>query len=284
MKSKRSHRKQKPQGNEKEPFFTDSSKVESSDNSPFFQTKLEISPAHDPAEKEADEVANEIVDAPSAQNGGQTNINRKEKLSRQAEEEEEPAQAKRIQKQEEEEMQAKRIQKQEEEEPQAKRIQKQGKEEEETMQTKRIQKQEEEEEPAQAKRIQKQEEEEPQAKLKPNVQARPTTHEPSKAEKDTTAPASFEKRLEETKGQGFALPDDLRLELEDKFGARLKNVRIHTDAEAVALCQSIQAQAFTHGYHIYFNQGKYQPHTTEGMRLLAHEMTHVLQQKGKGEG
>jgi len=69
--------------------------------------------------------------------------------------------------------------------------------------------------------------------------------------------------------------------LENKFGAPFKGVRIHTDPEAAKLCQSIQAQAFTHGYHIYFNQGKYQPHTTEGMRLLAHELTHVVQQKGK---
>ena len=237
MKSKRSHRKQKPQGNEKEPFFPASSKVAPPESSPFFQPKLEISPANDPSEKEADEVANEIVDAPSTQHGKQTNINRKERLNRQAEEEE----------------------------PQAKRIQKQ----------------EEEEETMQAKRIQKQEEEELQAKRIPNVQSESDRTRQTKGKEDPAAPASFEKRLERTKGQGFALPDDLRLELEDKFGAGLKAVRIHTDAEAIALCQSIQAQAFTHGYHIYFNQGKYQPHSTEGLRLLAHEMTHVIQQKGK---
>lgn len=238
MKSKHSRRKEKPQGNEKKPFFQSRSKVETANNKPFFQPKLEISPANDPAEKEADDVANQVVDTTQTHNQGQSDINRKEKLSRQAEEEEE--------------MQAKRIQKQEEEEPQAKRIQKQEEEEEAV-----------------------------QAKEEPTATAQPARQDKGKNDKPETAPSSFEDRLNRTKGKGFALPDDLQDKLEAEFGVSFQAVRIHTDAEAIALCQSIRAQAFTHGYDIYFNQNKYQPRSQEGIRLLAHELTHVVQQKGK---
>lgn len=56
-------------------------------------------------------------------------------------------------------------------------------------------------------------------------------------------------------------------------------VHLHTSPQAALLAQSLNAQALTHGNHIFFNKGKYSPGTTEGKRLLAHEMTHVKQQK-----
>ena len=66
------------------------------------------------------------------------------------------------------------------------------------------------------------------------------------------------------------------------FGTRiLSGVRIHTENEvAVQMSKELGAQAFTHGNDIYFNKGKYNPSSKEGKQLLAHELTHTIQQKG----
>ena len=217
-------------------------------------------------------------------------------IQRQAEEEE-PA-AKRIQRQaEEEEPAARRIQRQaEEEEPAAKRIQRQAEEEEPA--AKRIQRQAEEEEPA-AKRIQRQtEEEEPAAK---RIQRQTEAHhadqrltssdadvqtksssskKDSEGKKDNMTMDSVEAMIQETKGQGMPLPEEIRTEMQSKFEADFTKVRIHTDAMAIKLSALLNAQAFTHGYDIYFNRGKYDPYSKSGKHLLAHELTHVVQQKG----
>jgi hypothetical protein len=63
------------------------------------------------------------------------------------------------------------------------------------------------------------------------------------------------------------------------FGADFGDVRVHVDAEAAELASSIGAYAFTHGTHIYFGAGAFQPTTHHGRRLLAHELTHVVQQR-----
>ena len=82
------------------------------------------------------------------------------------------------------------------------------------------------------------------------------------------------------KGRGFELPEALRREMEAQYKFGFSQVRIHTDPEANSMCESIHAQAFTHGYDIYFNEGKYNPNSSEGKELLAHELAHVVQQKG----
>lgn len=64
--------------------------------------------------------------------------------------------------------------------------------------------------------------------------------------------------------------------MEPRFGTDFSNVRVH---ETPDLANSIQAQAFTHGQDIYFNSGKYNPGSSGGKELLAHELTHVVQQK-----
>mgnify|MGYP001798186861 CR=1 FL=1 len=210
-----------------------------------------------------DAVAHEVVKSPKSSKQG-AGIQRK-KVRRQAEEEE-AAQTKRIQKMEEEEPQAKRIQKMEEEEPQAKRIQKM-----------------EEEEP-QAKRIQKMEEEEPQAKRihrkeqhnspLPNIQLKRKNNQRGKTMHH------LEKMITESKGKGFAMPDELKSHMENKFGADFSNVRIHTDNQAIKMTQMLHAHAFTHGNDIYFNEGRFNPESDKGKELIAHELTHVVQQKG----
>ncbi|WP_143306197.1 eCIS core domain-containing protein [Chitinophaga vietnamensis] len=87
--------------------------------------------------------------------------------------------------------------------------------------------------------------------------------------------------LDSTKGGGEPLPDRTRSWMEQRFQNNFGQVRIHTDAPAVQLSRDLQANAFTYGQDIYFNAGKFAPDTREGQHLLAHELTHVVQQ-GQG--
>ena len=64
------------------------------------------------------------------------------------------------------------------------------------------------------------------------------------------------------------------------FGADFSNVRVHTDAGADNLNRSLDARAFTTGQDIFFRQGEYDPGSSKGSKILAHELTHVLQQRG----
>jgi hypothetical protein len=94
-----------------------------------------------------------------------------------------------------------------------------------------------------------------------------------------------EQRLASQKGGGSPLPDDTRSFMEARLGADFGGVRTHTGGEALQLTRELKAQAFTHGQDIYFGAGKYDPDTSGGQRLLAHELTHVVQQTGdRGRG
>ncbi len=90
----------------------------------------------------------------------------------------------------------------------------------------------------------------------------------------------LESRLAAHKGGGSPLPQDVRAYMEPRFGADFSRVRLHTGDEATDLNRSLSAQAFTHGQDIYLGAGRYDPSTTAGKRLLAHELTHVVQQTG----
>ena len=94
------------------------------------------------------------------------------------------------------------------------------------------------------------------------------------------ASADFEQRLGLTKGSGAPMAEDVRSFMEPRFGADFSQVRVHTGSEAVQLNKAVGAQAFAHGNDVYFNAGKYSPDSTLGKELLAHELTHVLQQTG----
>jgi len=74
---------------------------------------------------------------------------------------------------------------------------------------------------------------------------------------------------------GQRLPEAVQRKMETVFGASFADVRIHVGHEAI----SMGARAFTHGSHIYFAPGQYQPTTPNGQRLLGHELAHVVQQK-----
>lgn len=82
-------------------------------------------------------------------------------------------------------------------------------------------------------------------------------------------------------GGGQPMPAALRSQMESGFGADFSGVRLHTDNVAVQMNHNLQAKAFTYGNDIFFNSGQYQPHSAAGQHLIAHELTHVVQQSGK---
>ena len=77
---------------------------------------------------------------------------------------------------------------------------------------------------------------------------------------------------------GHPLPGDVRQPMEQHFGHDFSAVRVHTDATARDSARDIDAQAYTVGHDVVFAAGRYAPHTQEGRHLLAHELTHVVQQ------
>lgn len=97
------------------------------------------------------------------------------------------------------------------------------------------------------------------------------------------APAGMAARLQSSKGNGSRLPTPTHREMSQSLGFDFSDVRLHTDSESVNLNRAVGAQAFTHGKDIYFNSGKYNPGTKAGKHLLAHELTHVVQQN-RGAG
>ncbi|PWJ57482.1 uncharacterized protein DUF4157 [Dyadobacter jejuensis] len=81
-----------------------------------------------------------------------------------------------------------------------------------------------------------------------------------------------------TKGSGTALPAPTRSFMESRFNHDFSSVRIHTGSPAIQLSENLQARAFTVGQDIYFNSQQYNPTSDTGQHLLAHELTHTLQQ------
>ena len=91
-------------------------------------------------------------------------------------------------------------------------------------------------------------------------------------------PPGLEGRLSGLEGGGQPMPDSLRAFFEPRLGYNLSPVRLHTDVEAQEMARSVRARAFTLGRHIVFGSGYWVPATAEGQRLLAHELTHTVQQ------
>lgn len=81
-------------------------------------------------------------------------------------------------------------------------------------------------------------------------------------------------------GGGTPLPGPVRAFFEPRFGRDLGGVRLHTDASAAASARALAANAYTVGDDIVFDTGRYAPDTPTGRRLLAHELTHVVQHAG----
>ena len=85
--------------------------------------------------------------------------------------------------------------------------------------------------------------------------------------------------LDASRGKGAPLPEAARTVFEAKFQRPFDDVRVHDDAGADDTARKIDAIAFTRGNDIYFRSAAYDPTSPEGKRLLAHELTHVIQQR-----
>ncbi len=87
-------------------------------------------------------------------------------------------------------------------------------------------------------------------------------------------------QINSARGGGQALDATAAEKIGGTMGADFSDVHVHTDAHADSLNRQLSAKAFTTGSDIFFQQGAYQPSSSEGQHLLAHELTHVVQQSG----
>jgi len=92
--------------------------------------------------------------------------------------------------------------------------------------------------------------------------------------------ADVESSIEGARSGGRGLDKEVRASMEPAFGADFSGVRVHADAKSDALNHSLQARAFTTGQDVFFRSGEYNPGSSGGKELLAHELTHVVQQNG----
>ena len=88
-------------------------------------------------------------------------------------------------------------------------------------------------------------------------------------------------QINASRGNGSGLDRNTRGFMESRFGIDLSGVRIHTDTQATKMSRDLSANAFTVGGDIYFKNSLYQPNSESGKHLLAHELTHVAQQRGQ---
>ena len=245
---------------------------DNSNQGPFFpsiQTKLAIGKADDAFEKQADTVADKVVNASTEstsiqKKGGEEEQLQEKPLSQSIstlQKQEMPTEEEPVQKAEEKEEEP--VQKMEEEEA----IQQKTDEEEQS-----VQKMEEEE------AVQQKGEEE-EAQTKPEEEEETV----QKKANGNNANPRIESTLKATKGQGQKMDPSTQRSMEKGFGADFSDINIHTDSKAQETSQELGAQAFTTGNDIYFNKGKYNPNSKEGKHLLAHELTHTIQQTGSNQ-
>ena len=91
-------------------------------------------------------------------------------------------------------------------------------------------------------------------------------------------------RINSQRGAGVPLPNAERNFFEPRFGSSFAQVRVHADSESAHLAHDLDARAFTVGRDVFFGSGEYRPGTSDGRHLMAHELTHVLQQTGSRDG
>jgi|CXWL01.1.fsa_nt_gi hypothetical protein len=100
----------------------------------------------------------------------------------------------------------------------------------------------------------------------------------TKSDTASSVSGSLNSQIQSSKGRGSSLEPNTQTFMESRFGVDFGSVKIHTDSESTQMNTELNAQAFTVGSDVYFNNGKYQPNATEGKYLLAHELAHTIQQ------
>jgi hypothetical protein len=94
------------------------------------------------------------------------------------------------------------------------------------------------------------------------------------------ASTDLESSIQSARGSGRSLDANLQQSMGQAMGADFSGVKVHTDSQSDQLNKSIQAKAFTTGQDVFFRQGAYEPSSRGGQELIAHELTHVVQQNG----
>ena len=112
-----------------------------------------------------------------------------------------------------------------------------------------------------------------QLAISKNLQKNEANHE-----SNNVVDSGIEQQINNSKGGGQAMDTKTKTMMEASFGADFSNVRIHNGSKANKMSQSLNAHAFTVGNDIYFNKNQYNPESRAGKGLLAHELTHVVQQ------
>jgi hypothetical protein len=96
---------------------------------------------------------------------------------------------------------------------------------------------------------------------------------------DGTVHSDVQARIDSTRGSGTALDAGVADRMSSTLGD-LSDVRVHTDSTADQLNRSVSARAFATGTDVYFAKGEYRPGSPSGDQLIAHELAHVVQQRG----
>ena len=93
-----------------------------------------------------------------------------------------------------------------------------------------------------------------------------------------TAIEGVTNKINSTKGSGSGMDSNTQNFMQSRFGTDFSGVKIHTGSDSIQMNRELNAKAFTVGSDIYFNEGQYQPNAESGKHLLAHELTHTVQQ------
>ncbi|MEI6063603.1 MAG: DUF4157 domain-containing protein [Pseudanabaena sp. ELA748] len=121
----------------------------------------------------------------------------------------------------------------------------------------------------------------PSRRFKPfNIKSQDQTIQRQEAIAGGTASADLESSIQSARGGGQSLDANLQQSMGQAMGADFSSVKVHTDSQSDQLNKSIQAKAFTTGQDVFFRQGAYDPSSRDGQELIAHELTHVVQQNG----
>jgi Domain of unknown function (DUF4157)/DNA/RNA non-specific endonuclease len=281
----------------------------------LIQAKLKVGKPNDTYEMEADRVADTVMRMPDSLVQRQTEEKKEETaqtkpavgqisavVQRQATEEkkEEPVQTLQRQSEEKKEEPVQTLQRQPEEkkdepvqtlqrQPEEKKdepvqtLQRQPEEKkDESVQTLQRQPEEKKDEPVQT--LQRQPEEkkdEPVQTLQRQPEEKKDEPVQTKAAVNSTSAVAtdVESRIQTMREGGHPLPNSTRSFFESRFGYDFSGVRVHTDSQADDVSRKLNAQAFTIGRNVFFAGGRYEPHTTQGKWLLAHELTHTVQQQ-----
>jgi hypothetical protein len=134
--------------------------------------------------------------------------------------------------------------------------------------------------PVKEEKLQRQADDTLQKKEDEKIQKAPATEEKLQRRGDgvPAVGVSTQSAIQNKTTGGQPLSTDVRSYMEPRFGADFSNVRVHHDPESASLSNQLSARAFTYQNHVFFSGNQYQPGTSAGKQLLAHELTHTIQQ------